>query len=187
MGRIMPVYLVQRQLEYAQKRAAYYGRTDRPVSTTRVAQPRTLVGYKPLFYKVGTAFPLLKFQASEASVNYFTLAGLGLTQTAADIDTANDPPRGFKPSLVKLMEGTATPTVAASPVSGRRVIKYSAGTAGTAQAHYQAPISAGAADTTPTIDEVKAKVAAIKTAKASVIGTYGRLYFIPEKDHGSFA
>lgn len=185
MGRQTPLYMIQRQLEYAQKRQTYYASTTRPVKGTRDASPRQLVSYIPLFLKVGTTYPKIKLNASEGAVTEFGLTALGLSTAAADLADSQNAPRGFKPSRVHLTKGDATPTVQTAAGSGRRYIKYSASTSGTTQAHYSAPVSANNA--TPTVDEIETKVAAIGTAKAGVIGDYGRLWLELERYPSTFA
>lgn len=175
-----PVWMIQRELEYAQARETYYRRTDRPIKATRDAQPRQAVAYRPLFYKVGAAFPLLKLQASEKALAWFGAANLGLSQTAENLAESQNRPYGFGPSLCRAMVGDATPTIKkAYNNTGRRYIKYSGNTTGEAQAHYQAPISAGG--TTPSIAELENKIQAIISVKKTAVGDYGRLYFDIEK------
>jgi hypothetical protein len=174
-----PIWMIQRELEAAQARAAYYSGA-RPVKETRDAQPRKKVVYKPLFYKVGTAYPPLLLDASVAAVAKFGAANLGLDETAAAIADAGRSPRNFKPSAMKLVVGDATPTIKrAFNGTGRRYIKYSGNTAGSAQSSFSAPISCG--DATPTLAQLETKAAAIKTAQAAGIGVYGRLWLEIER------
>jgi hypothetical protein len=171
-----PVWQIQRELEYAQARQAYYANTNRPIKPTRDAQPREPVVYSPLLYKVGSTYPTLVLNASKASVTWFGgVTALGLINTPVALAEAGRPPRNFKPSMISAMVGDATPTVKrAYGGTGRRYIDYSGNTTGEAQAHYNAPVSVG--NQTPTIDELETRVAAIKNAKGAQLGDYGRLY-----------
>jgi hypothetical protein len=184
MGRPTPVWQLTKQLAYAQKRAAYLARTDRTVKSSRDAAPRKLISYTPLFLKVGTTYPKLKINASEAAITEFGLTNLGLTDSSTDLAASQSPPRGFRPSMVHMVKGDATPSVQTAAGSGARYIKYSASTAGAAQASYSAPVSAG--NSTPTVDEVETKVAAIATAKKTAIGDYGSIRLVLESYPSTF-
>jgi hypothetical protein len=171
-----PVWQIQRELDAAKAREAYYSNPNRPVKPNRDAQPREPVVYSPLLYKVGSTYPALVLNASKASIAWFGgVAALGLINTPLALAEAGRPPRNFKPSIISAMVGDATPTVKrAYNNTGRRYIDYSGNTAGEAQSHYNAPISAG--DQTPIIDDLETKVAAIRSAKQAQLGDYGRLY-----------
>jgi len=169
-----PVWQLQRELDAAKAREAYYSNPNRPVKATRDAQPRDAYAYRALFLRIGTAVPLILVQPTRAAVARFTEGNLGLTKTPDDLSSAIAPPRHFKPSKIRAMVGDNTPTVKkAFGGTGRRYVKYSGNTAGEAQAHYEAPISAGNA--TPTLAEVKNKAEAIKTSLGATLGQYGRL------------
>lgn len=181
-----PIYLLERELEYARAREAYYKSTSRPIKTTVDKQPRTLAAYRPLFLKVGTAVPLLTVQASAAAITFFGLTNLGISTAATDVDGAIGKPRGFQPSFANAMVGDATPVVKrAYGGTGRRYVKYSGTTDGVAQAHYRSPICDPTA--TPTIAGLDTKLGAIKTAKGASIGDYGRIWLEIERYNRSIA
>lgn len=171
-----PVWQIQRELEYARAREAYYSNPNRPIKSTRDAQPRQPLVYTPFSYKVGSVYPEMLLQVSKASVTFFGgAAALGLSNLPADLAEAGAKPRGFKPSMLKAMVGDQTPTVKrAYNNTGRRYVDYSGNTTGDAQANYNAPISCG--NQTPTNTELETKLAAIKGAKQAQLGDYGRLY-----------
>jgi hypothetical protein len=171
-----PVWQIQRELDAAKAREAFYANPNRSIKQNRDAQPREQVVYAPLLYKVGATYPALVLNASKASITFFGgAAALGLVNTPVALAEAGRPPRNFKPSMIKAMVGDATPTVKrAYNNTGRRYIDYSGNTAGEAQAHYNAPISVG--NQTPTIDELETRVAAIRNARQAQLGDYGRLY-----------
>lgn len=182
---VKKIWQIQKELEYAQAREAYYSNPNRPVKTTVDPQPRTLAVYRSVFQRAGGAAVDYRVNLSQAALTFFggpeagALAALGLLAITASPE-AIPKSGGFKPSLIKAMVGDATPTShRAFGGTGRRVIDYSANTTGTAQAHYQAPIAGG--DTTPTWDETVTKFNAIVTAKKPVLGTYGRIYLQPEQ------
>jgi hypothetical protein len=175
MGRIRSVAMLTKQLEYATARQTYYS-TPRPGKTTVDPNPKDSVVYECSTYKVGAASVKLKLQASSSSIEKFGgIAALGLTASDA---TAVLMPRGFRPAKIKGTIGATTPTVGVSPVSGRRVIKYSAEADGDAKANFTAPIG-GATDITQ-----RTLFAAIAEAVAAEFNTeaggYGRLSFTPE-------
>jgi hypothetical protein len=176
-----PVWQIQRELQAAQAREAFYSNPNRPTKATRDAQPREPVVYLPLSYKIGAVYPALILNASTAAIGFFGgTAALGLTNTPQTLAEAGRPPRNFTPSLIKAVVGDTTPVVKrAYGGTGRRYIDYTANAAGNAQSSYTAPISVG--NQTPTIDELETKAAAIKAAKAGILGTYGRLYLELEK------
>ncbi|AFY64681.1 hypothetical protein [Geitlerinema sp. PCC 7407] len=176
---VKKLWQVQRELEYVQAREAYYANAaNRPIKATVDAQPRQGVAYRSLLLRVGAAAPMLALQASTKAVTFFGgLAALGLSEDALAFESALNAPRGFKASVVKAMTSDPTPVpVQAYNNTGRRYIRYSGATEGESQAHYTAPISAGAADTAPLVDDLRTKFAAIKAAKSEQLGAYGRLY-----------
>ncbi|MFM7853013.1 MAG: hypothetical protein ACKO96_14135, partial [Flammeovirgaceae bacterium] len=103
------------------------------------------------------------------------LDALGLTATDA---TAVLAPRGFRPAKIKGTVGAATPTAGVSPVSGRRVIKYSAEATGDAKANFTAPIGGTTDVTQRTL--FNAIVEAVAADFNAGEGGYGRLWFTPE-------
>lgn len=178
---VTPIWKLQRELAYAQAREAYYNNTARPLKTTVDAAPRTPVVYYPLFIKNGAAAPAFKLFASRKAITQFgEAAALGLIVTDSVIADAENPSRSFAPSMIRMMLGDGTPTaVRAFNGTGRRYVKYARPSTGDAQAHFNAPISAG--DATPTLPAVEAKLAAIAAAKKASIGDYGRIWMDLEK------
>lgn len=177
---VTPLWKIQRELQYAQAREAYYSDTTRPYKTTVDPVPRGLAVYRSVFQRVGGAAVDYRVNYSQKAFDFLGgLAPLGLIDVATSPE-ALPKPSNFKPSMVSAMVGDATPTpVRAYGGTGRRYIKYSAGTAGAAQANYQSPISGtGAA---PTWDDVVTKFNAIVAAKRPGLGAYGRIYLEPEQ------
>lgn len=179
MGRIRSLASLTKAVEYATARQAYYS-TPRPGKTTIDPNPKDSYFYTCSNYKIGTAFAVLSVQASVSSVVAFGgVTALNLTDnTAPPKDGAGRPPRGIKLARIHGMIGADAPVVNTSPVSGRRVVKYSASSTGGAKANFTAPLgNAGAAAVTP-----QSTFDAIVTAKAAGFKTngYGRLWFTPE-------
>lgn len=176
MSRIKSIASLTKSLEYATKRQAYYA-TIRPGKTTVEPNPKDLYIYTCSTYVIGATAAVLKIQACTKSIEEFTLAALGLKEGADPTAAgAARPPRGFRPAKVKGTVGADTPTVGTSPVSGRRIVKYSADSSGSAKANYTAPIS-GATDKAQR-DAFQAVVVA--TASKFKTAGYGRLSFTPE-------
>ena len=176
---VKPIWQIQRELQYAQARENYYSDTTRPIKTTVDPVPRGLAVYRSVFQRAGGAAVDYRVNYSEKAFTYFGgLGALGLIDVATSPE-ALPKPSNFTPSMVKAMVGDATPTaVRAYNGTGRRYIKYSAGTTGSAQSHYQAPIAGTGA--TPTWDDVVTKFNAIVTARKPALGSYGRIYLEPE-------
>ena len=142
MGRIRSVARLTKELEFATARQTYYS-TPRSGKTTVDKNPKDTVFYTCSTYKIGTTGAVLSIQAAAAAIAKFGMAGLGLLATSTG---SARPPRGFKPAKVHGMIGSDTPTVAVSPVSGRRIVKYSAVSTGDAKAN--CPISKSLTATT---------------------------------------
>jgi hypothetical protein len=178
-----PVWQIQRELDYARAREAYYSNPNRPVKQTVDPRPRIQVVYAPLFFKVGAVYPELLLSASSAGVARMGgAAALGLVTTAIAIAEAGRPPRNFKPTILHAMVGDATPNMKrAYNGTGRRYVDYSGNTTGNAQAHFSAPVSCG--NSTPTIDELETRVASIRGAIVASLGAYGRLWVDFEKSN----
>ena len=176
---VRKVWQIQRDLQYAQARQAYYADTTRPQKPDVDPVPRQAVGYKSILRRISGAAPTYIIQASSNAVGFFGgIAALQLVDPAGGGEFSSAP-RSFRPSLIKAMTGDNTPVpVTAYGGTGRRYIKYSSATEGAAQAHYQAPISGNG--TTPTWDDVLTTARAINNAKATELGTYGKLYTYPE-------
>jgi hypothetical protein len=164
-------------------------------STTTTVRKRSLRKFAYNSYSftgVGGASTVFGIQASEASVKYLAgdltdatvLAKLGLRAPGSLTDPAAPKPKGFKPARVSIMVGATAPTASNTPWN-TRVIKYSAATGGTAQAHYTSPICA---DTTTTFTEVNDKATALYIALLARGATnglgeldYARFYLYPEE------
>lgn len=174
---VTPIWKIQRELQYAQAREAFYGDTTRPLKTTVDAAPRIPVVYYPLFIKVGAAAPPFKlFSSSKAITKFGGATALGLVDADATIAVAENPGRGFEPCKIHMLVGDGTPAaVRAFNGTGRRYVKYSAPAAGDAQSSFTAPISSG--DSTPTITAVETRIAAVSGANKAEIGAYGRIWF----------
>lgn len=174
-----PVYQLQRELAYAQARAAYYAAFT-PSDALGPERVMESYVYFSLLLKDGAAQASFKLQASKASVDFFGAASLGLSVTTEDMTAAKPKPRGFKPSMIKAMVGSGTRTkVKAFGGTGRPYINYSKNTEGDAQAHYSAPVCKKAA--TPTYADLQAALAAIKAAKATELTGYSHIYLINER------
>ena len=185
MGRVTPVWKLQKELEYATKRQAYLARTDKPVKTTVDARPKTIVGYRSALVKIGTANALIAVQASSAALTKFgTLASLGLVaNTGTNLDDAIKEPKGFKPAQIHGIVGATSPTVATAAGSGRRYIKYNANATGNAQSSFSVPVSKVGA--TVTTEEQSTTAQAVATAKKADFNAgeagYGRIWFTGEE------
>lgn len=181
MGRIRNIASLTKSLEYATARQTYYANTSRPVKTTVEKNPKDTVVYISSTYKVGTGNASLIIQASAASIEKF--GGVDALNLKAGTDTsaatAIRVPRGFRPAKIHGMVGTDTPTAKASPVSGRRVIKYSTSSTGASRANFTAPIG----NTGSTANAQQLAFRTIAEAVATEFNTaagYGRVWFTPE-------
>jgi hypothetical protein len=180
MGRRKSAAAQRRQADLAAARETYY--RTRPASTLTTVRKRETDSavYASTLVKAGTGSALFKVPISDAARVFFgDLSALGLRAPSAVTDPVASKPRNFTPAMVRAMVGTSTPTASVSPW-GTRVIKYSTATAGTAQAHYQAPISG----TSPTVtyDNLDARASAILTAIRGSLGDldYARFTLTPE-------
>jgi hypothetical protein len=181
MGRRRTAAQIQRQATLTLARENFY--KNKPASTLTTVRKREIeaVIYGSYSIKTTTTSDLYKLQASKAAVLFFGgLTALGLRDPAAVTDPVSGKPRNFKPAQVHAMVATATPTASVSPW-GTRVIKYSAATTGTAQAHYSSPITAS----TPlvTYDNVDARASAIFNAIKGTLGDldYARFFMTAEE------
>lgn len=174
-----PIYRLQRELAYAQARAAYYAAFT-PSTTLGPAREMESYVYFSLLLKDGASQTSFNLQASKASVDFFVATTLGLSVTAEDKAAAKPKPRGFKPSMIKAMIASTTRVkTKAFGDTGRPYIRYSKNTEGDAQANYSAPVCKKSA--TPTYADLQAALTAIKTAKAGDFTTYSRIYLINER------
>lgn len=181
MGRRRTGAQIQRQATLAIARENYY--RTRPASTLTTVRKREIdnLVYASYSIKTGANSSLFKVPASKAAVTFFGgAATLGLRLPATITDPVASSPRNFEPAKVVAMVGTSTPTASISPW-GTRVIKYSTATAGTAQAHYTAPVSATSA--VVTYDNFDSRASAIFTAIRASLGDldYARFYLTGEK------
>lgn len=193
MARRTPSWILEAQLEKAKAREKYYNdknKNDATFKDTVDKRPRMRVGYRSLLQKVGTTPDHAKVSifASEKSVKWFEgvaatgelLAGnarLGLEY----VNLADYLPiTKFKPCMVRAtLGGNPTPD---RTEWGTRYIKYSASSAGGAQAHYNAPLSIKRAGAFVAADvEAAATAIAAIAAIKSQIGEYGRLSFELER------
>lgn len=185
MGRIKPLWQLQREVEYAQKRETFLKRTDRPIKSTVDRRQKVIVGYRSSLIVIGTTHALIELQASQAALTRFgNEASLGLIERSnALMDEAIKEPKGFRPAMIHGLVGAATPSVATAAGSGRRYIKYGAASAGAAQASFSAPVSSGDVNPTPTEQAARAKtVADAQAASFNATDTgYGRLWFEAEQ------
>lgn len=185
MGRVTPVWKLQKELEYAQKRQAYLANTTKPVKQTVDKRIKTKFGYHSSLVKIGAATALISLEVSEEAVAKFgNASALGLVaNTANALDTAIKEPKGFKPAQIHGVVGTSTPTVATARGSGRRYIKYTANATGASQSSFTAAISTGAIGATPQAQRDKASdvANAVKSSFNADANGYGRLWFTPEQ------
>jgi len=181
-----PVYLLERELEFAKRRAAFYARTDRPTKPTVDRHPRQKVGYAAPCLTKGGATPVVQINASQDSITWFGISNLGLYVPTDTAYAGGIPkPKALKPAMVKAVVGTATPVVQTAQGSGRRYARYTASTAGNVQAHYSVPISKKA--TLVTAQEQEDQSAAVFTAVQSKLTvTYSRFYYFPERFTNSY-
>jgi hypothetical protein len=185
MGRITPVWKLQKELEFAQKRQTYLARTDKPVKQTVDKRIKTLVGYRSSLILIGTTNALIELQVSqEALTKYGGTTALGLLAGSDTLmDTAIKEPKGFTPAQIKGLVGTSTPTVATAKGSGRRYIKYGVPSAGNTQSSFTCAVSSGDVNPTPAEQAAKAKTVAdtVKAAFNADADGYGRLWFEAEQ------
>jgi hypothetical protein len=185
MGRVKPLWRVQKQLEYAQKRETYLKRTDRPVKATVDKRIKTLVGYRSSLVNLTAGTALIQLQVSQSALKKFgDEAALGLVAAANGIVAdAIKEPKGFKPAQLHGLVGASTGIVKTAAGSGRRYIKYGANATGEAQSSFTCAVSSGSATATPETQAAKAKTVAnaVKTAFNADSNGYGRLWFTAEE------
>lgn len=171
MGRRKTVAELQRQLEYAQRRAAYKPPERRAGTAT---QRRPLIKLQYSSYVLGEDFGI---NVSRASVQFFGgAAALGLE----DAVQAPNAPRGFEPAKVHAMVGDSSPSTAKAKGSGRTYIKYTRGAVGS---NVQSTFSAAISDpTTPSATSVRTRYKNIFNAqKTDLGGAYGRMWMTWEQ------
>lgn len=185
MGRITPLWKLQKELEYAQKRQTYLANTNKPVKQTVDKRIKTPVGYYSSLVKAGAANALIEIQVSQDALTKFggaTALGL-LANTGNALDTAIKEPKSFKPAQIHGLVGTSTPTVVTAKTSGRRYIKYGANAAGNSQSSFTCAVSTGAIGATPQAQRDKASnvALAVKATFNADNDGYGRLWFTAEE------
>ncbi|MBC7971541.1 MAG: hypothetical protein H7Z11_15705 [Verrucomicrobia bacterium] len=170
MGRRKSVAELQKQLQYAQARAAYKPPALEEGGTIR-KQSKTPVKYGVL---VGSAAESLTVQASTAGLAFFGgLAPLGLADAAGDPRMAS----GSHPSVIKATVGDGTPSRVRAKGSNRPYIRYAQGTRGSnVQSSFSAPISADSGTALKTKFNTVAD-----TIKGKLGGSYGRVWLEPER------
>jgi hypothetical protein len=182
MGRIKSASQKLKEATQAKAREDYYAKTKDTVPTTVNPIKRSNFIYASYTLKAGTVQNLFELNCSQKAVDFFGQTDLGLKdpQTAGLNFTAK--PRGFSPAMLRAMKGATTPTARKSPW-GSRVIKYSADTAGTNQAFYNAPLCVPGGATDVQLVIAKAKIIAATLYGGSALGNndYARVTFSPEK------
>jgi hypothetical protein len=169
MGRRKSVAELQRQLQYAQARANYTRPPREEGSATR-RQPKIACQYQSMF----DTTQQFTIQASQAAVTFFGgLTALGL----ADASTDPVPPTAFNPALIKAMIADSSPSVVRAVGSNRPYTRYGKGARNSgSQYTFSAPISAD------TAAGMRTKFNTVSQAKKSAVGgTYGRIWFEPER------
>jgi len=170
MGRRKSVAQLERDLEYARKKAAYKP-PAREEGGTPQRRPKIAVQYELTsgLAPAGTKFTI---QASKEGVEFFGKSILNLKDPVTDPSA----PRGFKPNRMFAMVADSSTSIVRDKGSTRPYIRYGKGTRDSkAQYNYSAPVSAASAASLDT--SVKAAVAA---AKSKVGGAFGRIWFEPE-------
>jgi hypothetical protein len=181
MGRRKTAAQISRHAALVLARENYY--RNKPASTVTTVRKRSLEAYVYSSYMLvdstGVSERLL-VQASSLSVAKFGGASaLLLVDPASITTTIGKKPKAFTPAQVHAMTATTTPTASVSPW-GTRVIKYSAATTGTSQAHFSAPISG---DLNATFAEVATRARTVYAAIKGQLGPaeYHRFWFSPEQ------
>lgn len=170
MGRRKSVAQLERDLNYAKKKAAYKPPVREEGGTPR-RRPKISVEYE-VTSSLAAANTKFTLQASKEGVEFFGKGALKL----GDPGTAPPPPRGFKPNRMMAMVADASPSIVRAKGSTRPYIRYGNGTRDSkVQYNYTAPITATSG--TSLDSSVSAAVAA---AKSKVGGAFGRIWFEPE-------
>jgi hypothetical protein len=177
------VAVLQRELTYAQNRAAALAAPATSIKATTDKRPKTVVGYQSELIVIGAVHEIIKVQVLASSLAYFGgEAGLGLIdKTNALFSSALPRIAHFKPAAIHLVKGATTPTVVTAKGSKRPYKKYTAIATGEAQASYSAPISeADSNGITRAAQEAAVKAIALRPQQKADIGDYGRCWFTPE-------
>jgi hypothetical protein len=182
MGRIKSASQKLKEATQAKAREDYYAKTKDVVPTTVNPVKRSNFIYASYTFKTATAQELIELNCSQKAVDFFGQTNLGLKDPQTAGLSFVPKPKGFTPAMLKAMKGATTPTARKSPW-GSRVIKYSADTAGTNQAFYNAPLCVVGATTDVQAVISKAKIIATGLYGGGTIGNndYARVTFSPEK------
>lgn len=161
---------IERELEYAKKKAAYKpAKREEGAATRRI--PRITVRYRVLS-PLAPANLAYTIEASKEGVEFFGRAALGLGDPATD----PEPSRGFKPYRLMATVADGSPQLVHAKGSTRPYIRYARGNRGSnVQSSFTAPICA---DTAANFDNVVR--AALTGVKAKLGGAYGRAWLEPE-------
>jgi hypothetical protein len=180
MGRIKTAAQKQREAQIALARENYLKNRPANASTTVRSRKTNNYVYRAYSLKSGTNQQLITLLASDAAVAFFTLDGLDLKLPSTVTDPTIARPKNFQPAMIKAMVGATAPTAKVN-AWGSRVIKYSAATDGTAQAHYSAPICIETGTTN--FDVLDAKAQLLFTSVKSKLGNedYARFYLSGEQ------
>jgi hypothetical protein len=189
--RLTAAQLTRRAGIVRAREAAIAARVPSTSTTVRKRSLQKFVYNSYSFTGVGGASQLFGVQASEKAVVFLAgnndadvLAKLGLRKPSAVTDPVATKEKGFKPARISVMVGGTTPTARTTPW-GSRVIKYSAATGGTAQAHYTAPICADGTSTFPEVNDKATALYVALVARGATTGLgeldYARFYLYPEE------
>jgi hypothetical protein len=180
MGRRQSAAILERKYQQAKKREEIL-KAKTPSNSTTVNRRKTdsyIYNSYSLTDAQGNSNQYL-VQASEAAVTKFGgKSALGLVDPATVALAISQKPKTLTPAKVSAMVASATPTAKLTDW-GSRVIKYSAATGGTQQAHFTAPISG---DTNGTYKELAAKASSIYSTIKGSLGDEEshRYWFSPE-------
>jgi hypothetical protein len=181
MGRIQSSAVLQRKATIAAAReAALKLRTPSVDPTVRKRPLEAYVYSSYMLVDAQAVSERMLVQASAAAVVKFGgAAALLLVDPSTVTTTVSRKPKGFTPAQVHAMVAGTAPTASNTPWKSR-VIKYSAATTGTAQAHFVAPVSG---DLNATFVEVSIRARGIYTAIKATLGSddYHRFWFSPEQ------
>jgi hypothetical protein len=170
MGR-RSLALLQREVTYAENKAAFLAPVPRPPSKT--------FGYRSINLTLVGAAAMIKVRVRDSAVTRFGgVAALGLIpSTDPDFGTeAISPPRRFRPSKIFLVLG-GTPSQEVAVGSKRPYTKYTADSTPTAPASFSSAISI-IADPTEALQQAAAQ--AIKSTLGDSLPPYSRVWFAPE-------
>lgn len=163
---------LQEQLDAAKRREAYVA-PQRAEGAATQRRPKSTVKYGSTS-KASTDFSI---ETPKAGITFFGgLAALGLAGAGADPSA----PRGFHPNRIYAMIADSSPQVVRAKASNRAYTRYAKGSRGSS---VQSTFSAAISDTTtPTMSSVRAKFVTVADSKKDEVGgSYGRIWFEPER------